>query len=148
MVPPGGIQRMHLLCLYKRQPSVSPKPKYAFLNAPSKSMLASTQMNYRSVFLNLILFRYIIVLLLTVAIKMKFNLCSISIAFPLKSGVYCNRNSDFSTWESERQANTGSFLETRDLVLPTAKKLAKHQEEGKDISGRLYWFCKPLLIFC
>ncbi|EAX10036.1 hCG2041683, partial [Homo sapiens] len=36
---------------------------------------------------------------------------------------------------SERQANTGSSLETRDLVLPTAKKLAKHQEQGKDTSG-------------
>lgn len=48
------------------------------------------------------LFRHIIMLLLTVAIKMKFHLCRISIAFPLKSGVYCNRISDFATWESER----------------------------------------------
>lgn len=86
------------------------------------------------------MFRHIIMLLLTVAIKMKFHLCTISIAFPLKSGVYCNRISDFATWESERQANTGGSLETRDLVLPTAKKLAEHQEEGKDISGRLCWF--------
>lgn len=83
------------------------------------------------------LFRHIIMLLLTVSIKVKLNLCTISIAFPLKSGVYCNRILDFATRESERQANTGSSLETRDLVLPTAKKLAKHQEEGKDISGRL-----------
>lgn len=94
------------------------------------------------------LFKHIIMLLLTVAIKIKFNLCTISIAFPLKSGVYCNRTSDFATWESERQANTGGSLEARVLVLPTAKSLAKHQEEGKDTAGRLYWFLRLLLILC
>lgn len=76
-------------------------------------------------------------LLLTVAIKMKFNLCTISIALPLKSGVYCNRISDFATRESERRANTGGSLETRNLELPGAKNLSEHRKERKDTSGRL-----------
>ena len=90
------------------------------------------------------LFRHM--LLLTVAVKMKFNLCTISIALPLKSGVYCNRISDFATWESERQANTGGSLETRDLELAAAKNLSEQQKERKDTSGRSCWFLRPLLI--
>lgn len=54
MVPSEGIQRIHLLCLWKRQPFVSPKTKCVFLNTPSKSVPASPLINYRSVFLSLI----------------------------------------------------------------------------------------------
>lgn len=77
-------------------------------------------------------------LLLTVAIKMKFNLCTIAIAFTLKSGVYCNRISDFATHESlEDKPTQAVFGKNKRPGTSIVRKLAKHQEEGKDTSGRL-----------